>query len=417
MDIKRPDLTSKKRRRMLVAIGTGACVTILLIVLAFAIGPAVPRVARDAVWSGEVKHGEMLREVRAAGSLGPRSTRWIATETDARVDRILIKAGAQVTADTVVMELSNPALQEKLAHAESDLRVAEANVSSRRAELQSRLLELRFKVADVEAAYEVAQMKVESERKLAEREIISRLAFQQDITIADSYKKKLAIQRALVKLEDRNIDIQLAGELAKVDQLRASRDLPLHQIDALKVRSGINGVLQQVLVQEGQRLVAGANLARVARPDELIAQLRVPEAEARDVAVGQKAALKINGETVPGRVARVDPAVSNNTVLVDVEPLRALSSGARPDLSVDAQIELERLHDVLYVSRPAGSQPMSMSRVFRVDANGDGARAVQVRFGRASVNQIVVESGLREGDVVVLSDTSSWENTDHIGFK
>jgi HlyD family secretion protein len=417
MDIKRPDLKAKKRRTVIRWSIAAAIASIALVAMVLAMGPTLPKADRDAVWTGEVKRGELLRDVRAPGALVPKSTRWIAADTTARVERILIKPGTAVTSDTVMIELSNPELQEQLAKAELELRVEEANIAGRRAELQSRMLDMRSKLADVETEYESARLQVEAEKNLVDQRIISRVSFERNVLNANSLRQKLALERERVEQERRSIDTQLAGELAKLDQLRATRDLKQQQVDALRVRAGMDGVVQQMLVQEGQQVTGGANLARVARPDVLIAQLRVPESEARDIATGQSVELKINSDTVAGRVARIDPAVSNSTVSIDVEPLAALPAGARPDMSIDGRIEIERLRNVMYVARPAGTQAMSSSGVFLVDSDGDGAKRVQVRFGRASVNQIVVEDGLKVGDTVVLSDTSAWENADRIGFK
>ncbi|MCC7247019.1 MAG: HlyD family efflux transporter periplasmic adaptor subunit [Lysobacter sp.] len=417
MDIKRPDLKAKKRRTFILWSSGVAVAALGLVVLAVSIGPALPKADRDTLWTGQVKRGELLRDVRAPGMLVPKSTRWIATDTAARVERILMKPGAAVAADTVIIELSNPELQEQLANAEMQLRVEEADIAARRAELQSRMLDMRSKLADVQTDYESARLQVEAETNLVDQRIISRVAYERNVLNANSLRQKLALERERVDQERRNVQTQLAGQLAKLGQLRASRDLKQQQVEGLRVRAGIDGVVQQMMVQEGQQVTEGANLARIAKPDVLIAQLRVPEAEARDIATGQSVELKIHSDTVAGRVARIDPAVSNSTVSIDVETLAPLPAGARPDLSIDGRIEIERLRDVLYVSRPAGSQAMSSSGVFLVDSDGDSARRVQVRFGRSSVNQIVVEEGLKAGDTIVLSETSAWQNADRIGFK
>ena len=417
MDIKRPDLKARKRRNLILWTSVAAVAALLLVALALGMGPAMPKADRDALWTGQVKRGELLRDVRAPGALVPRSTRWIAADAAARVERIVAKPGTTVSADTVIMELSAPELQDQLENAELELLVVEADIAGRRAELQNRLLDTRSKLADVQTEYESARLQVEAEKNIVDQQIISRVSYERNVLNANNLRQKLALERERVEHERRNNETQLVGEIAKLDQLRASRDLKRRQVEALRVRAGIDGVVQQMLVQEGQQVTGGANLARVAKPDVLIAQLRVPEAEARDVAAGQTVELKIHGDTVAGRVVRVDPAVSNSTVSIDVEPLTTLPAGSRPDLSIDGRIEIERLHDVLFVARPAGSQAMGTSSVFQVDADGDGARRVQVRFGRASVNQIVVEDGLKAGDTIVLSDTSTWENTDRIGFK
>lgn len=413
MDIQRTDLKLRKRRRRLIyGIAAAAAVLVVGVVIA-RLEPAVPGVDKGTVWTDNVKRGEMLREVRGPGTLVPREIRWIAAETDARVERIVVKPGAQVEPDTVILELSNPVVEDQLAAAQAEFVAAQASYAARESELQSQLLDQRANLAAVEAEYEGARLQAEAEGELSEKGIIPRIQFQRSQLAAESLKVRLEIERDRLAKSQQNIGKQLEAERARIEQLARTRDLRQRQADALRVRAGIAGVLQQVPVEEGQQVLAGTNLARVARPDVLMAELRIAETQAKDVAIGQKVKVDTRNGIVMGEVIRIDPAVQNGTVQVDVELPPELPPGARPDLSVDGTIEIERLSDVLYVGRPAFGQPNSQTTLFRVGADGRAVR-VPVQLGRASVNLIEVVQGLNEGDRVILSDTSAWDQHDRI---
>lgn len=413
MDIQRSDLKLKKRRQRIVYGVAGAAVVLVAGFFIARLEPAVPSVERGTVWTDTVKRGEMLREVRGPGTLVPKAIRWIAAETDARVERIVVKPGAQVQADTVILELSNPVVEDQLAAARAEFVAAEASYIARESELESQLLDQRANLAAVQAEYEGARLQAEAEGDLASKGIIPRIQYQRSQLAAESLQVRLEIERDRMTKSRQNIGKQLEAERARIDQLARTRDLRQRQADALQLRAGIDGVLQQVPVEEGQQVMAGTNLARVARPDVLMAELRIAETQAKDIAIGQTVKVDTRNGIVMGEVMRIDPAVLNGTVQIDVDLPGELPPGARPDLSVDGTVEIERLTDVLYVGRPAFGQPNSQTTLFRI--NGDGrALRVPVQLGRASVNLIEVVQGLEEGDRVILSDTSAWDQHDRI---
>ncbi|MBI2396448.1 MAG: HlyD family efflux transporter periplasmic adaptor subunit [Xanthomonadales bacterium] len=414
MDISRPDLKQKKRRRQFVYVGAGILTLIAIAFGLYAIEPAAPKVARAQVWIDAVKRGEMKREVRGPGTLVPKDVRWIAAETTARVDRFLVKPGALVSADTVIMELSNPEVMDQLLAARSEVTAAEADHAALRMNLESQALDQRANMAGIEADYESARLQAEAEADLNQKGIISDINFRRSELTAERLKVRLDIeQERIAKFKD-TMSAQLAAGRARIEQLRNTLALRERQADSLKLKAGIDGVLQQVPVEVGQQVAPGTNLARVARPDVLIAELRIPETQAKDVLVGQKVAVDTRNGIVEGLVARIDPAVLNGTVQVDVDLVGALPAGARPDLSIDGTIEIERLADVLYVGRPAYGQPQSDTTLFRVDAKSGIATRVPVKLGRASVTVIEVSRGLAEGDQVVLSDTEQWDKYDRL---
>ena len=390
-----------------------------LAALALALGleAAAPGVKRSQLWLDTVQRGEMLREVRGPGSLVPKEIRWIAAETAARVERIVVKPGARVEADTVVMELSNPEVLDQALAAEAALKAAEADYVARQMVLESQLLDQRALQSGVAAEHESARLQAEAEEELAEAGIISRLQARRSRLAAEQLALRMGIERERMGKLERTMGAQLAADRARIDQLRNAAELRRRQADGLRLRAGIAGVLQQVPVQEGQQVAAGSNLARVARPGELRAELRIPEVQAKDVVVGLPVRIDTRNGLVAGRVVRIDPAVVNGTVLVDVELEGELPAGARPDLSVDGTIEIERLADVLHVGRPvAGAAPGEL-QLFRLDAAGDEAIRVPVRLGRTSVSRVEVLQGLSEGDQVVLSDTSEWDGHERLSIE
>ncbi len=414
MDVARPDLKQKKQRKRLILGAIAGGVALLGIVGLARLEPAAPKVEAASVWTDVVKRGEMLREVRGPGTLVPKEIRWIAAETNARVERILIKPGATVQPDSVVLELSNPEVDEQLLAAQSAVAAAEADYTATRVQLENQLLDQEAMVAGTEADYEGARLQAEAEGELKRRGIVSSIQYRQSQLKADQLQTRLRIERERAAKFRQNIDAQLAASRARKEQLQNTLALRQRQADSLAVRAGIAGVLQQVPVEEGQQVAAGINLARVARPDVLMAELRIPETQAKDVAMGQRVAVDTRNGVVEGRVIRIDPAVQAGTVQVDVDLVGTLPDGARPDLSVDGTIEIERLADVVYVGRPAFGQPGSTVGLFRLDPDSDLARRVPVKLGRASVSVIEVAQGLEPGDKVILSDTSAWDEYDRI---
>ena len=416
MDIARPELKQRKRRRQLLLAGVAGSLVLAAGIGLAMLGPALPAVERASVLVDTVKRGELLREVRGPGSLVPKEIRWIAAETAARVERVRVKPGAQVAADTVILELSNPEVDDQLLAANAALTAAQSDLAARRTDLRSRLLDQQSGLAQARTDFETARMQAESEKTLAEKGIIPAVQYRKSLVILEQLEFRVGIEEQRVAEFERNIRAQLAAEQARLDQLASTRELRRRQADALNVRAGIAGILQSVPVEEGQQVAAGSNLARVARPGELMAELRIAETQAKDIVIGQPARIDTRNGIVAGKVLRIDPAVQNGSVQVDVELVGELPGGARPDLSVDGTVEIERLADVLYVGRPAFGQPETEVRLFKVDADGVAER-VPVRLGRSSVNLVEIRQGLAVGDRVVLSDTSAHDQHDRIRLK
>lgn len=416
MDIARPELKQRKRRRRIMIAGlVGIAVVGAGIGLA-ALGPAIPSVERSSVLVDAVQRGELLREVRGPGTLVPKEIRWIAAQSAARVEHIRAKPGAQVEADTIILELSNPEVDDQLLAATAAHTAAQSDLAAKRTDLRSRLLDQQSALAQARTDYETARMQAESEQVLAEKGIIPGVQYRKSLVALEQLKYRVGIEEQRVAEFGRNITAQVAAEQARLDQLANTRELRQRQADGLRVRAGIAGVLQRVPVEEGQQVAAGTNLARVARPGELMAELRIAETQAKDIVVDQPARIDTRNGIIGGKVLRVDPAVQNGSVQVDIELTGELPAGARPDLSVDGTIEIERLADVLHVGRPAFGQPDSDVRLFRVDADGVAER-VAVRLGRSSVNRIEIRQGLAEGDRIVLSDTSAYDQNDRIRLR
>ncbi|HEY0660506.1 MAG TPA: efflux RND transporter periplasmic adaptor subunit [Lysobacter sp.] len=395
------------RRWVLAGGGTLA----LVLLLAFGLpNAAAPVVAREGLWMGTVRQGEMNREVRAPGVLVPREFRWVAVETPARVERLVIRAGATVEPGSVILEMSNPALLDQKFAADAVLRAAEAELAARHARLDSEGLDRQAEVAGVQADYEQAKLQSEALTRALEMGVASRVQQRTSEVVAQGQERRLQIARQRFATHQHAIRAELAAERARIDQLRNTADLLGRQVEALKVKAGIAGVLQEIVVEAGQQVAAGANLARVAQQGTLMAQLRVAETQIREVRVGQEVAVDVRDGSIAGRVARIDPAVRSGTVLVDVELVGALPATARPDLNIDGTIRIERLRGVLFVERPANVQPGGSVPLFRLDSDGESAERVQVTLGRGSANTIEVVAGLRAGDRIVLSDTSQWNS-------
>lgn len=414
MDIQRID---RKRQQQLRRWGLGSLGVIAVGALAVWLGnmdPAAPAVEKASLWTDTVKRGEMLREVRGPGVLVPKEIRWIAADTAARVERIVVRPGASVQPDTIILELSNPEVIDLALAAEAALAAAEADYIARQATLQSQLLDQRAIEAQVTSEFESARLQAEAEGELASKGIIPSIQFRRSQLAADQLKNRVGIEGQRIEQFQASLAAQLAADRARLAQLKNAAELRRRQADALQLRAGVAGVLQQVPVQEGQQVAPGTNLARVAKPGELMAELRVPETQVKDVLIGQNVRVDTRNGVVAGMVTRIDPAVLNGAVLVDVELTGELPPGARPDLSVDGTIEIERLPDVMYVGRPAYGQPDSEVRLFRIDPETGLAQRVPVRLGRASVSVIEIQQGLDPGDQIILSDTSQWDDYDRL---
>ncbi len=414
MDIARPDLIIKKRQRRRWSIATAAAILIALAITAWNLPPSAPSVEKSTLWTDTVKRGEMKREVRGPGILVPKEVRWIAAETTARVERILVKPGAKVVAETVILELSNPEVIDAVLAARAALTAAEADYAARRMTLESQQLDQKANTASIEGDYEAARLQAQAEADLNKKGIISDINYRRTQLTADSLKVRIDIEKERTIKFASTMQAMLSADRARIEQLQNTAALRQRQADALRVQAGIAGVLQQVPVQEGAQVIAGANLARVAVPGVLMAELRIAETQAKDIAIGLNVAVDTRNGIVAGRVTRIDPAVVDGNVQVDVDLDGALPEGARPDLSVDGTIEIERLPDVIYVGRPALGQAGTDTTLFRINADSGIALRIPVRLGRASVNQIEVVQGLKPGDLVILSDTKQWDRHDRL---
>ena len=414
MDIARPDIARKKRLRQSLYAVFAAVVFALVTVGVSRLQPAAPRVDRDTIYLDTVQRGPLVRQVRGIGTLVPERIRWIPATTDGNVERIVIRPGATISPDTVVVELSNPELEQMALEAGLNLDAAEARYSNRRVEVERDLLEQRATLASTEAQLISARLQAEADEQLAELGLVPSIQLQQSQAAEREYETRYAIEQERLQLATATVDAQLAVEQAEVDRLRTLHELRLQQVDDLNVRAGMHGVLQQVPLDAGQRVTAGTNLARVGDPTILKAELRIAETQAKDIQIGQKASIDTRNGVIPGHVTRIDPAVENGTVLVDVALDGALPRGARPDLTVDGTIELERLDDIIFVGRPVFGQEDSIVSLFKVETDGTHAARTRVGLGRASVNAIEVLEGLQPGDRVVLSDMSTWDQFDRV---
>ncbi|HZP62385.1 MAG TPA: HlyD family efflux transporter periplasmic adaptor subunit [Terriglobales bacterium] len=418
MDIPRPQARQARRRKRLIYAGISIAVLLGVTLGLSRLKPAAPPVERSTVWVDTVKRGPMLRQVRGIGTLVPEEIRWIAALSPGRVERILVKPGAAVKAETVLVELSNPQVRQAAVDAEYQVKAAEAEYNSLHVQLQSAVLNQKALAARAQRDYSEADMRAKTDTELAKLGVIS----QQTETVSSATAKQLAMQREIeqerLANSSRELEARLAAQRARIDQLKALYRLQLTQMEALKVRAGSNGVLQELSidakpVQVGQEVAAGTTLAKVAQPQHLIAQLRIPETQVKDVQLSQPAQVDTHNGVIPGHVTRVDPAVQNGTVLVDVALDGPLPQGARPDLNVDGTIDLERLANVLYVGRPAFGQEKSTVSMFKLQPDGTAVR-IQVQVGRSSVSSIEIVGGLKEGDEVILSDMSRWDKFDRV---
>lgn len=414
MDIARPDLLEKKKKRRLVWAGVGATAVVLLTLGVSRLKPAAPTVERATVVIDTVQRGEMVREVRGLGTLVPEDIRWIPALTEARVERRVLLPGTVVKPDSVILELSNPEVLTLAQDADSQARAAEARYTELKVRLQSQLLDQKAVAARVAAESKQARLQADADAELARNGLIAGLTLKLSQSAAGELEHRESIEQQRLAIAGEAIEAQMRVQQAEVDQRRAQARLRRSQVEALQVRAGIDGVLQVVPVEVGQRVTPGTNLARVARPEKLKAEIRIPETLARDVVPGQKATVDTRNGVVAGRVIRVDPAVQNGTVTVDIALVDELPKGARPDLTVDGTIELERLLDALHVGRPAMGQPQSTVGLFRIVKGTNEALRVRVVLGVASVSTIEIKEGLEVGDEVILSDTSAWDSADRI---
>jgi HlyD family secretion protein len=399
-----------------VTIAIGVVVLAAVTFLVMRLKPAAPSVDRSTVWTDTVKRGPMIRQVRGLGTLVPRedAIRQIPAQTEATVVRILTLPGSVVKPDTPLLELADPQATQQALDAELSLREARADLSNVQVKVQSDLMAQKSAAATVNADYNQAQRQAKTDKSLYNLGVISGLAYNSSQGKADELTTRNKLEEQTVNINEKAIESQLAVQQAKVAQAQAIYDLKRQQLEALKVRAGISGVLTSLPLAVGQHVTMGTMLAEVVQPNQLKAQLKIAETQARDIQLGQPASVDTHNGLADGVVSRIDPAVVNGTVTVDVKLVGNIPDGARKDLSVDGTIDLERLKDVLYVGRPAFGNEESTITLFRLDPENKGAVRVPVKVGRASVNAIQVQQGLREGDTVILSDMSRYDTTDRI---
>ena len=414
MDIPRPEL--KRRRRI-----RGAAIGATLILLATGVGVALarleksaPTVPRASVWVDTVREGEMVREVRGPGVLVPKDIRWITAQAAGRIERVIVRPGTPVEADTVLVEMSNPDVVQQAEEARFQLQAAQAQFTEMELQLTSQRLDRRAALAVARTNNEGAQLQAEAEKTLVAAGIVPAIQYKRSELLAEQLKIQFEIEEERLQQFSASMDARLASEHARVELANNAYARRAEQVNSLQVRAGMAGVLQQVLVEEGQQVNMGANIVRVARPDDLRAELRIAETQARDVQLDQVVHVDTRNGIVAGKVVRIDPAVQAGTVQVDVEFTDALPKGARPDLSVDGTIEIEQLPNVTYTGRPAYGQPNTTVGLFKLDKDGSQAVRVPVQLGRASVNAVEIVQGLAPGDQVILSDTSAWNDYERI---
>jgi HlyD family secretion protein len=379
--------------------------------------PAAPSVDRATVYSDEVKRGPMLREVRGIGTLIPEDIQWIPAQTEAQVDRIVLRPGAVVKPDSIILELSNLILKRDALDAEYQLKAAEADYANLKVQVNSELLNQKAAEAAVRSEYEQAKIQHNVDEQLFQENIGSIVNAQLSKVREEQLAVRLQLEMERTKNSADAAQARLQAQMSHVDQQRALYELRHAELEALHVRAGIAGVLQLVPVEVGQHVTPGTNLARVADPKKLKAEIKVAETQAKDVLIGQSATIDTRNGTVQGHVSRIDPSVLNGTVTVDVVADGLLPGGARPDLSVDGTIEIENLKDVLYVGRPVHGSSQSTISLFKLTPDGSEATRVNVKLGRASVNTVEIVQGLQIGDRVILSDMSQWDNYDRIRLR
>ncbi|MGA3372682.1 MAG: HlyD family efflux transporter periplasmic adaptor subunit [Terracidiphilus sp.] len=419
MDIARPDLLEKKNRRQMVYAMVAAAICVVVLIAVHRLKPAAPAVDRSTIWPDTVKRGPMIRQVRGStGSLVPRedSIELIPAQTDATIVRIRVLPGANVTPDTILMDLADPQLQQEVLNAQLALKAAQADYKSLQATLESTLMDKKAAAAQVNSDYTQDQLQAQTDKALYDLGVISGLAYSKSKNTADQLTDQHRLSQEQLEVNWKAIEIQLASAQARIDQAKALLNLYERQAQALEVRAGISGALAPLAtpLQVGQHVSAGTSVAEVIQLDKLKAALQIAETQARDIQIGQPASIDTHNGVIPGHVTRIDPSVVNGTRTVDVALDGPLPAGAVPQLSVDGTIDLERMNDVLYMGRPALGNENSTLSLFKIDPDGKGAVRVPFKVGRASVNNIQVIEGLKEGDTVILSDMSRWDSVDRI---
>ncbi|MBE7540878.1 MAG: HlyD family efflux transporter periplasmic adaptor subunit [Bryobacteraceae bacterium] len=414
MDVPRTGAKRRKLIRRLAAILVLAVAIPLVTWGLSRLKPAAPSVEKGTLWTGEVQRGPMVRQVRGLGTLTPEEVLWIPAVHDGRVDRVRLRPGANVSPDTILVELSNPELELEAEDLRWQVRAAEANLRDLRVKLETAQLDLKATLARAESEYVQAKLKSDREEALAKEGLAPDLNVRLARATSEELAKRLAIDTKRLEISASSTEAQLAVQQVQIEKLRAALKLKQSQVAGLRIRAGASGVLQQMQVEVGQRVTPGAVIAKVAQPSKLKAEIRIPETQAKDVMIGQPVQVDTHNGVIAGRVSRIDPAAVSGNVTIDVRLEGALPAGARPDLSVDGVVELERLTDVLYVQRPVYGQANSLVGLFRLTPDGKEAHRVQVRIGRVSVQTVEIVEGLNVGDRVVLSDMSAWDGQDRL---
>ena len=417
MDIPRP---SNARAKMIRRIVLGTAAVLLIGGVTYGLSrlrPAAPSVDRATVWSDEVKRGPMLRELRGIGTLIPEDIHWIPAQTEGQVDRIVLKPGAIVKSDSIILELSNLTLKRDVLDAKYQLKAAEADYANLKVQVNSELLNQKAAEAAVRSEYEQAKIQHAVDEKLAAEGIGSTVTAELSKVKEEQLGVRIQLEAERTKNTADAAQARLQAQASHVDQQRALYELRHAELEALHVRAGLTGVLQLVPVEVGQHVLPGTNLARVADPKKLKAEIKVAETQAKDAVIGQKATIDTRNGVVAGHVSRIDPSVQNGTVTMDIAIDGPLPDGARPDLSVDGTIEVENLKDVLYVGRPVHGASQSTISLFKLTPDGSEATRVNVKLGRSSVNTVEILQGLQVGDRVILSDMSQWDNYDRVRLK
>ena len=415
VDIARPPSVIRKKKIRRAIYGAVALIVVAGITVGVSqLKPAAPTVDRATVWVDTVKRGQMLRQVRGSGTLVPEDIRWISATTAGRVERIVLRAGAVVEPNTVILELTSPDVEQANREAQLAYQSALAAYENRKADLQSALLTQESQLATIESNYKAALLTLQSNQTLFKDGLVAKLTVEQNQGTVDDLKNRLSVEQKRLEISKAGIKSQLAPQEADIAQRKAAADLAARRLEDLKVKAGMHGVLQCVCsnpttqVERGAQVNPGSNLARVANPSVLKAELRIAETQTKDIKIGQYAEVDTRNGTVKGKVARIDPASSNGTVGVDITLEGALPPGARPDLSVDGTVRLEELNDIIYVGRPAFGQENSSVSLFKVGADGEAIRTT-VKLGRSSVSTIEIVDGLQPGDQVILSDMSTYD--------
>ncbi|MEP6707202.1 MAG: HlyD family efflux transporter periplasmic adaptor subunit [Pyrinomonadaceae bacterium] len=418
MDIKRTGKSKlKKRVRTAIFVGIGLVAVGGITLVLARLKPASPTLDRSTAVIDTVKRGQMLREVRGIGTLVPQLTRWVPAPADGRVEKILVQAGVEVGSDTVIAELSNPQMEQQALDADFQVKAAEADLENLRVRLEGDTMTQQSAIATINSEYSQAKLQLDTDEVLAKQGLVPELLLKISRSKVQDLANRLRVEQQRLAIGGKSTKAQVNAQQSRLQQLRALARLKRDQVDALKVRAGTNGVLQQVSVQVGQQVTPGLNMARVADPQSLKAELKIAETQIKDVKLGQPVAVDTRNGIIQGQVLRIDPAAREGTFTVDVELTGPLPGSARPDLSVDGTIELERLSNVLYVGRPAFGQGQQTVGLFRLTPDGQEAVRTQVTLGRSSVSTIEIVNGLREGDQVILSDTSALDSYNRIRIR